>query len=227
MRQDAKRGDKMRQIEDVSELEAKHDQLIFSLLREKTRALAAAKAGIHPSTMYRWMQNPAFKAKYRAALRDRFQDCVAELAKNAVDAAHTLVDAAADVEEEMSVRIVAAKAVIDRAFKAQDTIAVQEGLDHLRATLESLEAGPVPTAPVAEKPVETVRMENNHEEAEAAVLRVQWMGEVGNNAQDIADSLRYNRPTSVANEQELLDIVRQMEEVAKVNAEALSAIEPF
>ena len=43
----------------------------------------------------------------------------------------------------------------------------------------------------------------------------------------IADSLRYNRPTSVANEQELLDIVRQMEEVAKATAEAMSAIEPF
>ena len=70
-------------------------------------------------------------------------------------------------------------------------------------------------------------MEADHEEAEAAVLRVQWMGEVGNDGHNIADSLRYNRPTSVVDEQKLLDLVRQMMEVKNANAEALSAIEPF
>lgn len=43
----------------------KQEALIAALLTEPTHAAAAAKAGISPSTLYRWMKMSAFRAAYR------------------------------------------------------------------------------------------------------------------------------------------------------------------
>jgi hypothetical protein len=56
---------------------------------------------------------------------------------------------------------------------------------------------------------------------EAACLHVAWMAEIGNDPHDIADSLRYNRPQSVAEEQNLLDVVRKQLEWDRTYDEAM------
>ena len=49
------------------------------------------------------------------------------------------------------------------------------------------------------------------------------MGEIGRGAQDLEASLRYNRPQSVAEEQELLDVVRKQLEWERTCEEAMRA----
>ena len=204
---------------DFSELDAKQEQLIYSLLKEKTKEEAARKSGTPRNTMYRWLRDPVFKAAYRAALQDRAHDCRAVLEKNSPRSAQALVDVVDDLEEDTSVRVTAAKAVIDRTLPAQDRIAVEEELAGLRATIEQLRAIktpariPVPTA--AQMAVDRKAIE--HEQAEADHLRVTWMAEIGSEGEQIAYSLRYNQPTSVSEEQELLNVVRKMMEFDEAN----------
>jgi hypothetical protein len=114
------------------------------------------------------------------------------------------------------VAVSAATRLLDRAFQAQDSIAAEQELERLRGMIETYKALKTPAL------VPEVSRMPDHEEAEAAVLRVSWMGEIGNTPEDIADSLRYNRPTSVANEQELLDIVLQILATAKADQAALA-----
>ena len=59
------------------------------------------------------------------------------------------------------------------------------------------------------------------DQSAADCLRVAWMGEIGVGAGDISASLRYNRPQSLAEEQEVLDVVRRMLEVERTYDEAM------
>ena len=60
--------------------------------------------------------------------------------------------------------------------------------------------------------------------AEAYRLRVEWMALLPNDPQDIADSLRYNRPPSVVEEQEMLECTRAMQAQEKLEAELLEQV---
>ena len=64
-------------------------------------------------------------------------------------------------------------------------------------------------------------MATENEQAEAACLRVTWMADIGNGPHDIEASLRYNRPQSATEEQELLDLVRKQLEWERAVDEAM------
>jgi hypothetical protein len=66
-------------------------------------------------------------------------------------------------------------------------------------------------------------MGTEYEQAEADILRVAWMAEVGMDPHDIATSLRHNRPQSAAKEQDLLDVVRKQLEWKWTYDEAMGA----
>ena len=100
---------------------------------------------------------------------------------------------------------------------------MQEELAHLRATIQKLRAIKTPAripGPTAADLAE-VRMGIEQNQAAVYLLRVTWMGEIGNSVEDIADSLRHDRPTSVAEEQALLDLVRKQLELQRTYDEAM------
>src|SRR5262245_41824055 len=103
-------------------LEPKQEQLIFALLQHKTRVQAARAAGISRATMYRWFADPVFMAAYRAARRAVFDDGLAVLERNAEPAAQALVDEFGKDRTGSFAVILAARCVLDRAFKAQEAI---------------------------------------------------------------------------------------------------------
>lgn len=193
-------------------MDPKHDQLIFSLLMHRTKEEAAHAAGISRATLYRYMADPVFKAAYSTALRGRFQDCLATLEKNADRSAQALVDVVDDPNVDVTIRVIAAKAVIDRALKTHVTIAVEEELAELRELMATIMAGALPAPIVVVNPSnEEIRMAED-DQAESARLRVAWMTELGFDGHAIEESLRHNRPQSVEEERYLLDAVRKLME---------------
>ena len=97
---------------------------------------------------------------------------------------------------------------------------MEQELVSLREIIEALEAGQQPAAWETDEP-ERVPPVVDNEQAEAAVARVEWMTLVGAGGDAIAYSLRYNRPQSVAEEQELLDAVRKQLECERTCDEAM------
>ena len=65
------------------------------------------------------------------------------------------------------------------------------------------------------------RMSTGNERANAAALQAEWLAEIGMDAHGISASLRYNRPQSVAEEREVLDVVRRKLEVERTYDEAM------
>src|SRR5436190_11064167 len=103
---------------------------------------AVRMAGVPHRTMYRWLADPDFVAAYRAARRQVFDDALFCLERNALNAAQRLADEIGDdrIGERTGEysRISAATRLIDRAFKAQGVIAVEEEMAEVRANMARL-----------------------------------------------------------------------------------------
>jgi len=111
----------------------KEEQAIAALLAEPTIAAAAARAGIGESTLLRWLAEPAFRDRYRAARRDVVEAAIGRLQQ----ASTAAVDALA---RNLScgipaVEVGAAKAVLDQAVKAVELLDLAERVERLEGQL--------------------------------------------------------------------------------------------
>jgi hypothetical protein len=102
---------------------------LAALLSEKSIALAAAKAGIGESTLLRWLADPAFKARYRAARRQVVEHAVSGLQQAAAQAVDALTrNLTCGIPP---VEVGAAKAMLDQAIKAVELIDLVERVELL------------------------------------------------------------------------------------------------
>ena len=129
----------MRRNKNFLPLNNNEEKLIYALLRSRKKHEAAGSCGQSVSTMYRALADPRFMGMYRAARRAMFDEAMATLEKNADDSAIVLADLAADTEEESTVRLGAAKAVLANAFKARNSVGMEEEVAGLREIIEALE----------------------------------------------------------------------------------------
>ena len=112
----------------------KEEAAIAGLLTEPTIEAAAVKAGVSESTLVRWLQEPAFKAQYRAARRSVVEGAIGRLqqaATQAVDAlARNLTCGTPAVE------VGAAKAILDQSIKAVELVDLVERVEALEQSSE-------------------------------------------------------------------------------------------
>jgi hypothetical protein len=105
------------------------DQALAALLSEPTMQQAATKAGVSESTMLRWLADPPFQARYRAARRQVVEQAVAQLQQGtseAVEALRRNLKCAIPAAE-----IAAAKAVLDFSLKAVELVDLVERVEQL------------------------------------------------------------------------------------------------
>lgn len=209
------RFEKTPPVADEAAKRLQEDQVLLALLRERTKAKAAEAARVSLRTVFRYLADPAFMERYRAARRSMFDGALAALEKNAENAALRLVDEM-DLQTCSGIKrapnlISAAKGVLDRAFKAQSSIALEEELASMRILMDQLKTEQPVTVIHGPPSVEEIHMAED-EQAEAARLRVCWMAEIGFDGHAIESSLRYNRPQTVEEEKYLLDAVRKLVE---------------
>jgi hypothetical protein len=74
----------------AKKLGPKQEAAILSLLSQRNFEEAARAAGITPRTLYRWMEEPDFRAAYRNARRAAFSQSVARLQQMSAAAVSTL-----------------------------------------------------------------------------------------------------------------------------------------
>ena len=120
----------------------KHESAIAALLAHPTIAGAATAAGVSEATLLRWLKEPDFAAEYRAARRQAVEVAIALLQKASGAAVATLVSVMQDAEKPGSVRVSAARSVLDMAFKGmemQDMEVRLTALEGMLAEQESVE----------------------------------------------------------------------------------------
>lgn len=102
---------------------------IGALLTCSTLEAAAEQAGIVPSTLRRWLVEPAFQQRFREARRQAVEQAVAALQRAASESVETLQrNLTCGVP---TAEIAAAKAILDQAFRGLEVIDLVERIEQL------------------------------------------------------------------------------------------------
>jgi transposase-like protein len=123
-------------MNEYAELELGQERAIIALLSEPTLRAAAASAGISETTLWRWLREPIFKDAYRKARSDALAQATAKLQALAAEAVETLVEIHRNREISAHIRVSAARAVLDLAYKVHE-------IEDLEARIEALEEAAV------------------------------------------------------------------------------------
>jgi hypothetical protein len=97
-------------------LTRKQEQAVAALLVEATVQQAAERAGASPSTLKRWLKEPAFLAAYREARREVLEGSIGRLQAATGTAVDALLAVARDGKKDGD-RVRAAVALLDHAFR--------------------------------------------------------------------------------------------------------------
>ncbi len=121
-------------------LTPKQEAALLALLDNGTIEAAYKAAGISKATMWRFMQDANFQARYRAARRQLVETAIGQLQKHATTAARVLVNIAVDQHAPASSRVAAAKTILEQSVSAIELMDLQERIERL----EALEAARAP-----------------------------------------------------------------------------------
>jgi hypothetical protein len=113
-------------------LNARQHRAISGLLSEPSIRQAAKAADVPEKTLFNWLKEPAFDAAYRAARRDSVQQATARLQFATSAAVSVLCQLMTRDTVHASIRLSAAKTILELSFKSIE-------IDDLAARLEALE----------------------------------------------------------------------------------------
>ena len=111
----------------------KKELALSALMTETTLQKAAKVAGIGEVTLWRWLKEKEFIEAYRVLKREAVTQAVARLQQISCKAVDTLKQVMEDKDSPASVRVSAAKSIIEMAIKAVE-------LDDITKKIEELEA---------------------------------------------------------------------------------------
>ena len=121
-------------------LPRKQEAALAALLRESTVERAAGAAGVADSTLRRWLALPDFRRRYAEARQRIVDAAVLDLQRGCADAVRALVEIVANSEQPPSVRVSAARAILDSSFKGAELINLAERVTALEAENARLRA---------------------------------------------------------------------------------------
>ena len=116
----------------------KRQEAIAALLEFPTVREAARAIGIGEATLFRWMQDPEFQTGYREAKRRIVDEAVTRLQRSAGDASGTLRKIMLDDEAPASVRVSAARVILDMAVRAVELEDLERRLTTLEDKMEDM-----------------------------------------------------------------------------------------
>lgn len=118
-------------------MDGRREGALAALLSEPSIRDAAKKAKLSEATLYRYLGEPDFSARYKAARREAIGHLTTRLQAKADASAAVLSEIAEDREKPASVRVSAAKAVIEYALKSHELNDLGERLDAVEASLKA------------------------------------------------------------------------------------------
>lgn len=114
-------------------LSARQLRAVLALLAEPTLDAAAAASGCRRETLWRWMQQEAFRAEYLRARRAAVDQAIGALQQATSEAVATLrrcLSCCAPAQE-----VAAAKAILDGALRGLEIADIESRLERVEAAL--------------------------------------------------------------------------------------------
>jgi transposase-like protein len=123
-------------MQELDNLSGKQLQAIPALLATASVAAAAEQVDVDPSTLYRWMQDPAFAAALTRARRDTLAQATARLSALAVAAVEVLAAVMLNPKIGAQTRVTAAGKLLDLAYRAAEQDLVLDRIEALERQYE-------------------------------------------------------------------------------------------
>ena len=120
----------------AEKLPANAEKILAGLLSKPTIKEAAKAAGVSEATVFRALRNDAFSKLYRAGRREVTHHTVMRLQADSAQAAKVLREIVDDKQAPASVRVSAARIVIEQAFKGAEVYDLSERLADVEASLK-------------------------------------------------------------------------------------------
>ena len=120
-------------------LTPKQERALVALLDCGEVATASARAGVSRITLWRFLQQPVFQTRYRAARRQLVETAIAQLQSDCTVAARVLREVAEDREAPASSRVAAARTILEQSIGAIELIDLQERVEMLEKMLPATE----------------------------------------------------------------------------------------
>ena len=114
----------------------KQEEAVAALLTQPRVEDAARTAGVPVRTLYRWMREPEFAARYREARRAASSQCSARLQQMSPAAVSTLGKIMVDANAPAASRVRAASCILERAAQAIEIEEIEARLDALESAAE-------------------------------------------------------------------------------------------
>src|SRR5450755_4070536 len=114
----------------------KQEAAILALLSSRNVEEAARTAGVSPRALYRWMNEAAFDAAYRAARRAAFAQSVGRLQQASSAAVSTLLKVMVDPGTPASTKVRAADSVLAHTIKAIEVDDIEARVSELERAAE-------------------------------------------------------------------------------------------
>ena len=99
-----------------------------ALLACDTLEEAATAAGVHITTLYRWLKHEPFQAAHREARRQVVQQAITHMQRVCRKAVTTLVAVMEDDEASAAAKVAAARAVLELSLKAVEVEDLEQRL---------------------------------------------------------------------------------------------------
>ncbi len=120
-------------------LTAKQERALVALLDCGEVATASERAGVSRITLWRFLQQPVFQSRYRAARRQLVETAIAQLQSDCTTAARVLREVAEDREAPASSRVAAARTILEQSIGAIELMDLQERVEMLEKMLPATE----------------------------------------------------------------------------------------
>lgn len=122
--------------EKTSNFNRKKERALGALLTESTLGAAAKVAGISESTLWRWLKEQEFAEAYRELKREAVGQAVTRLQQISCQAVETLRTIMLNKKSPASVRVSAAKSIIEMAVKSVEIEDISRRLEELEKIIE-------------------------------------------------------------------------------------------
>jgi hypothetical protein len=109
---------------------AVREAAVLALLSERSITAAAERCGVNESTLRKWLAEPEFKAEHAAARRAIFEVSINRIQALNAKAVDTL-EALLDVADAPSVRLGAAKTIVEIGIHQHDADTIMRKLDEI------------------------------------------------------------------------------------------------
>jgi uncharacterized protein YggE len=124
-------------VAEIEELEPKEDLFLAALLSESTVQDAAAKAGITARTGHRYLATEEFQKAYKLARKEAVNHAIQMVQSAMTEAIVTLRTIMTDPETPATVRVSAARTILDNGFKAAELEEFGDRIERLEELAEA------------------------------------------------------------------------------------------